>query len=286
MLRVDNAIIRIDEGFKRTSADWSYDHERIESVTLLRRRELNRIKEFLKTDGCLTRFIDDELDGSLEEDCGQCANCIGPLLPTEVQDEGLAQTAVEHYRGESWDEISPRYFMPKENGRSKIKDQRKPEPGRVLSVYGDPGYGELVSRQHGQEDRYSQELVEAAVNHIETVWDPSPAPTWVTAVPSPTNEGTVQDLARRIADGLGLEYVYAVEKVRDIGPQHELANSYQKRWNVEGAFRATEAVRTEPVLLVDDTVGSRWSFTEASLMLRDVGCGPVFPFALAERNRW
>jgi ATP-dependent DNA helicase RecQ len=286
MLRVDNAIIRIDEGFKRTSAEWSYDHERIESVTMLRKQELNRIKEFLKTDGCLTRFIDDELDGSLEEDCGQCANCIGPLLPTEVQDEGLAQTAVEHYRGESWDEISPRYFMPKENGRSKIKEQRKPEPGRVLSVYGDPGYGELVSRQHGQEDRYSQELVDAAVNHIETVWDPSPAPTWVTAVPSPTNEGTVQDLARRIADGLGLEYVYAVEKVRDIGPQHELANSYQKRWNVEGAFMATEAVRTEPVLLVDDTVGSRWSFTEASLMLRDVGCGPVFPFALAERNRW
>lgn len=81
-------------------------------------------------------------------------------------------------------------------------------------------------------------------------------------------------------------FINAVDLAQEMQPQHELANSYQKRWNVEGAFDATEAVQTGPVLLVDDTVGSRWSITEASLMLRDAGSGPVFPFALARRTRW
>ncbi|MFC6718927.1 RecQ family ATP-dependent DNA helicase [Natrialbaceae archaeon GCM10025810] len=286
MLRVDNAVIRVEDGFKRTSADWSYDHDRIDSVTRHRWEELERIKAFTRTDGCLTRFIDDELDGSLEGDCGQCANCAGTFLPADVQDERIVQEAVEHYRAESWSEIDPRYYMPEEDGRSKIEEHRKPEPGRVLSIFGDPGYGEMVSRQQDNDDGYSRELVSAAVHHIEEEWNPSPAPTWVTAVPSPTSGKRVQVLARQIADRLGIEYVQAVVPVKEIRPQHELANSYQKRWNVEGAFEATDAVRSEPLLLVDDTVGSRWTFTEISLTLRDAGSGPVYPFALAERTRW
>ncbi|WP_246308178.1 RecQ family ATP-dependent DNA helicase [Halorarum salinum] len=286
MLRVDNAIIRVDDGFERTSKDWSYDHDRIESVTRHRWEELDRIQEFARTDECLTAFIDDELDGSLEGDCGRCANCTEPVIPTDIEDERLIQAAVEHYRAESWDEISPRYYLPTENGKSKIEKHRKHEPGRVLSVYGDPGYGELVSQSWEQEDTYSQELVSAAVRQIETEWNPTPAPTWVTAVPSPTDWPKVRDLARRIAAGLGLEYVQAVERVKEMRPQHELANSYQKRWNVEDAFDVTEDVRSAPVLLIDDTVGSRWTFTEATFELRDAGSGSVYPFALAERTMW
>lgn len=286
MLRVDNAIIRIEEGFKRTLADWSYDHERIEKVTQQRWNELKRIKEFVNTDKCLTRFIDDELDGNLREDCGQCSNCTGPILPSDVSDAGIVNSAVEHYRSESWDEISPRYYMPDESGRSKIKERRKPEPGRVLSVYGDPGFGDLVSQQHQKRDRYSSDLVDAAVEHYQVEWDPSPEPKWVTAIPSQYGGEKVKDLAQRLASELGLDYIDALLQVKEMQPQHELANSYQKRWNVEGAFTATENVRSESVLLVDDTVGSRWTFTEASLMLRDSGSGPVYPFALAERKMW
>jgi len=286
MLRVDNAVVRIEEGFERTDMEWEYDHERIASVTEQRWRELERIKKYVATDDCLTRFIDAELDGSLTEDCGRCAACIGPLLPTEIQNNGLVDAAVDHYRAASTAEIVPRYYMPTDDGRSKITESRKPEPGRALSIYGDPGYGELVSQQLEQDEAYSQDLVDAAIKYIHQTWAPSPAPTWVTAVPSPTGSEKVVDLAQRIAAGLDIAYVDALDQVKEMQPQHELANSYQKRWNVEGAFAATSGIRADPVLLVDDTVGSRWSFTEASLMLRDAGSGPVFPFALAERKRW
>ena len=286
MLRVDNAVLRVNDGFVRTSTDWSYDYNRFKEVTQQRWEELDRIKNFVQTNGCLTRYIDDELDGNLEHDCGQCANCSETILPAEVQDKKLIQFALEHYQADSWEEISPRKVLPKEGGHSKIEENRLMEPGRVLSVYGDPGYGALVSKQRDGGDRYSQELIDAALIHIETEWMPSPAPTWVTMCPAGNDIEQVHNMAKRIAAGLGLAFIPSMVKVKEVRPQYELANSYQKRWNVENAFEATNEVRDEPVLLINDTVGSRWTFTEASMTLLDAGSGPVFPFALAERTRW
>lgn len=285
ILRVENAVIRVDDGFERTGKDWSYDHERFESITEQRWEELAQIQEFVDTDACLTKFIDDVLDGTLESSCGQCANCTGDFLPSSVRNEDLVQAAVEHYRAESWDKISARYFMPeRDGGKSKIAESRKPEDGRVLSVYGDPGLGKLVQEQKDN-DRYSNQLVDAAVEHIQKDWGPDPEPTWITAVPSYFGKGQVADLAERIADGLGLSYEDVLRKTEETRPQHELANSYQKRWNIEDVFEVTDSVRQEPVLLVDDTVNSRWTLTEAGMTLRDAGSGAVYPFALAERTR-
>jgi ATP-dependent DNA helicase RecQ len=287
ILRVENAVLRVDDGFKRTSKEWQYDHERIESITEQRWRELEQIQEFVETDACLTKFIDDVLDGTMEGPCGQCANCADEFLPSAVQKEELVDEAVEHYRSASWSVISARYYKPERDGdRSKIADSRKPEDGRALTVYGDPGLGELVQEQRGSGEPYSQQLVETAVEHIQTVWEPTPAPTWVTAVPSCDGDDQVSDLASRIAEGLGLPYESALRKVESTDPQHELANSYQKCWNIEDAFEVTDSVRSDPVLLVDDTVNSRWTLMEAGLTLRDDDSGIVYPFALAERSNW
>jgi ATP-dependent DNA helicase RecQ len=286
ILRVENALVRVDDGFERTAKDWEYDNERFEAITEQRWWELAQIQEFVETDACLAKFIDDALDGTMEAPCGQCANCAGAFVPSTVRNNGLVDEAVDHYRSASWSVIDARYYMPeRDGGRSKIADSRKPEDGRALTVYGNPGLGERVREQRNSGQPYDQQLVEAAVEHVQTVWEPTPAPAWVTAVPSRDSD-QVPDLARRIAERLGLPYETALEKVKQTDPQHELANSYQKRWNVEDAFEATAAVRRAPVLLIDDTVDSRWTLTEAAMMLRDSDSGPVYPLALAEQSRW
>lgn len=285
ILRVENAVIRVEDGFERTAKDWEYDHERFESITEQRWDELAQIQDFVETDACLTKFIDDVLDGNLDSPCGRCANCTEDFLPATVRNEELVQAAVEHYRAESWDDISPRYFMPDRAGsKSKIAESRKPEDGRVLSVYGDPGLGALVKDQKDSGDRFSDRLVAAAGDHITEEWKPDPEPTWVTAVPSYSRTDHVTDLAKRIAQRLDLPYEPALRKTEDTRPQHELANSYQKRWNIEDVFEVTESLRQEPVLLVDDTVNSRWTLSEAGMTLRDGGSGVVYPFALAKRT--
>ena len=44
---------------------------------------------------------------------------------------------------------------------------------------------------------------------------------------------------------------------------------------------AEDAILTGPVLLADDVVDSRWTFTVAAWEPRRRGCGPVWPLALA-----
>jgi ATP-dependent DNA helicase RecQ len=45
------------------------------------------------------------------------------------------------------------------------------------------------------------------------------------------------------------------------------------------------AVRSGPVLVIDDVVDSRWTMTVAGSLLRDAGSGAVLPFALADASR-
>jgi len=62
-----------------------------------------------------------------------------------------------------------------------------------------------------------------------------------------------------------------------------MQNSAQQARNLAGAFAVDPWPRViEPVLLVDDMVDSRWTFTLIAALLRAAGSGPVFPVALAE----
>ena len=49
-----------------------------------------------------------------------------------------------------------------------------------------------------------------------------------------------------------------------------------------GAFAVTAPVPSGPVLLVDDTVDSRWTLTEVGARLREAGAEAVLPLVLAQ----
>lgn len=289
VLRLEGAIERTDDGYERTGAAWSYDYERVERVTEQRWRELERIQEYVATDDCLGRFVDDELDGTLRGDCGLCANCVGDFLPNEVRDEGLVEEAIEHYRVHGRHEIEPRRRLPMEPDEQRawasIPDEERLEPGYSLSIWDDPGWGRLVRTGTEEAARFDDRLVDAAAELIRDEWDPDPAPTWVTAVPSTSREGLVVDFATRLGGRLEIPVFETIEQVRETQPQVDMENWYQRFWNVRGAFEANGRVEPGPVLLVDDTVSSRWTLTEVGRVLRRAGSGPVYPFALAERSR-
>jgi ATP-dependent DNA helicase RecQ len=61
-----------------------------------------------------------------------------------------------------------------------------------------------------------------------------------------------------------------------------MENSFQQALNLDGVFKVNlEAKVYSPCLLIDDLVDSRWTFTVASVLLRQVGCTAVYPLALA-----
>lgn len=285
ILQVEGAISREEEGYVRTANPWQYDHQRFEQVTERRWKELERIKQFVGTDECLAQFVDDELDGGLDEPCGQCANCDGNFLPTTVQNEDLIHEAIEHYQNDGWTIIEPRKQRHRRDGsRDQIPESARPEPGRALCIWDDPGWGTEVREGKYEYGRFSDGLVEAAAAFISEEWSLSPEPKWIAAVPSTSTDGVVTDFASRLAKQLEIPFIDCMKKVENTRPQKSLANSYQKCWNVEDAFDTTDRVRRGAVLLVDDVVASRWTLTETAKELRLAGSGPVYPFALAERR--
>ena len=112
-------------------------------------------------------------------------------------------------------------------------------------------------------------------------WEPQPAPTWVTCVPSRRSEHLVPDLARRVAGELGLPFLEVLAPIGSPAPQKTMQNSAQQVRNVVAAFHVVDEVPSGPVLLVDDLVDSRWTLTVVGRLLRLAGSGPVFPVALA-----
>jgi ATP-dependent DNA helicase RecQ len=165
--------------------------------------------------------------------------------------------------------------------RGNIRPELRAEEGRTLSIYGDAGWGRLVSQAKYRDERFDEQLVEAAAELIEQVWQPHPPPAWVTAMPSLRTQ-VVPDFAHRLGERLGLPYRDALVKVRDNPPQKRMENSYQQARNVIDAFRVdSDQLHEGPVLLIDDVVDSRWSFTVCAALLREAGSGAVYPLALA-----
>jgi ATP-dependent DNA helicase RecQ len=279
ILEVEQAVYRKDGLWFRSANRWEYPIERIEAVTAQRRREQQAMAEYVTTGDCLMSFLRQELDDH-PAPCGRCANCADlPIDPTV--DPVLAAKAHDFIRLQPI-VIDPRKQAPYGLTGITLKQHRL-EEGRALARYGDPGWGDLVKSGKSTYGRLDDRLVEASVDLIRR-WGPAPTPTWMTTVPSRTADNVVTDFARRLADALGIDFVDAVVRAADNRPQKEMQNSYQQARNVLDAFRV-QSVRSEPVLLVDDIVDSRWTMTVIGNLLLQKGAGLVYPFAIADAGK-
>jgi ATP-dependent DNA helicase RecQ len=280
VLEVEGAVERMAGGWRRTLAPWAYDTERVERVTALRRAEQAAMVAYAATDGCRMAFLRQALDDPAAESCGRCDNCTGRHMPA-VREQRRVALAVTHLRGSAL-ELPPRRQWPPGLGitPARIPADRQLQPGKVLSVYGDGGWGGMVRRDKYHAGRSSDELVEATVELLGR-WAPEPTPTWVCCVPSIGSPGLVSEFAGRVAVALGLPLHQVVRRVRPGRPQKEMQNSAQQFRNVDGAFEVEGSIPAGPVLVIDDIVDSGWTLTVVGVALRAAGAGPVYPFALA-----
>ena len=276
ILEVEGVVERKAGKWRRTLTPWAYPEARVEAVTVARRREQERMREYLEHSGCLMEFLRGELDDPTAAPCGRCARCVGQRLVAVEIDRELAREAVSFLRGRSLT-LDPRKKWP--DGKN-IPADRRAEPGRILAHYGDGGWGTLVAEEKTA-GAYSDELVLALADLIsKRSFDP--AVEWVTCVPSLRHPGLVPDVAARVAARLRLPFVLAVGKARETPPQKEMNNSAQQYANVQDAFSIVGPVRPAPVLLIDDIVDSGWTLTAIAALLRQTGSGPVHPMLLAQ----
>jgi ATP-dependent DNA helicase RecQ len=255
--------------------------QRAERLNTLRREEQRQMQEYVNLESGHMEFLIRALDGGL----GTIRPPMLPPLPTST-DPALVQEAVA-FLGRTSLPIEPRRQwpgggMPRYHVSGRIAANFQAQPGRALCVWGDAGWGGLVRQGKYRDRRFADELVAACVRLVRE-WNPQPAPAWVTCVPSLRHPDLVPDFARRLAAALNLSFHPVLEKTDDRPEQKTMANSTQQARNIDGSLWVIPGVLpTGSVLVVDDMVDSRWTFTVAAWLLRSHGSGDVWPLALAQ----
>ena len=277
ILEVEGAVEREGSRWRRTLRPWSYDRDRVEAVTALRKLEQRQMLDYISTDRCRMTLLRQYLDDDAAEPCGICDECSDDRIPADLDQNDVRQAAKHLSAAEH--PIEPRKLIP---GSGRIGPDRVLQVGRSLCVWGDGGWSGLVRRGKQVDGRFDDRLVTASAQLIRRGWWSARPPEWVTFVPSLRNPELVPHFAVRLAESLGLVCKDVVTKVRETKPQKTMHNSEQQYANVRGAFRIRRPVPSGPVLLVDDIVDSRWTMTAIGWQLQEAGSGPVYPFALAD----
>jgi ATP-dependent DNA helicase RecQ len=274
-------IVKQGSKWQLTTTDLSGEFwERAKRLTQLRIEEQKQMQEYVKLRSGHMEFLIKALDGNPETGKQPAL----PDLVTDV-DHNLVMQAAAFLRRTSLP-IKPREKwptggLPALNVKGRINPELRAQEGRVLCIWGDAGWGNLVRDGKYTKKHFPDELV-TACSELMREWKPNPAPTWVTCIPSRRHPGLVPDFAQRLAGSLHLPFHAVLERTDDRPEQKTMANSNQQARNVDGslAIKAGKLL-TGPVLLIDDMVDSKWTFTIAAYLLRSNGSGVVFPLALA-----
>lgn len=281
-LIVDNIISKSGSTYSRTLNHWNLDQDKSNMITALRYQELSDMREFVNTDQCYMNYIAEKLDDPYAAECGKCANCIGEEIVSTGFNASTVGAAVTYLKSGRLT-IEPRKQWPAgivaPTGRRILEDERNQE-GRILSIYGDAGWGKIVRKGKYEDEYFSDELVEAAVDLFNS-WDARRNISWITFVPSLRRPELVKSFAQRLALRLGLPLKESIVKVMDAPEQKSFNNSYHQCKNAYDSFRVNHDLLRGGVLLVDDMFDSGWTFTVCGHRLMESGVSEVYPFALA-----
>lgn len=279
-------VVKVGSSWTWTPQEYEHDHARDAELKQRREEERSRFVSFAASSECYMRQVRQELNDSLAEACGQCSNCAGgEIVPSTYREDTLFEA--QRFLNQSEFMFEPRKqwptgALPEYDFTGNIRSEARCEAGICLSCFGDPGIGRWVGDDKHL-GRFRDELVEAAYQGLIRRGVEGRVE-WVTAVPSRRNQA-VPDFAERLASRLEVPFIASVAKVKVTPPQKDQRNSFHQSANLDGAFEVTTA-RKGTVLLVDDMVDSRWTFTIVGALLRQQGADSVIPFALTStQNR-
>ncbi len=285
-LSVENPAPVIKDGslWQRTPVSYHMDHARIRHLTEQRPVEWQEMQSYLEADGCLMQFLAVTLDDENSQSCGRCASCLGRPIVKPSFGHAEAVSAARFLR-QSEMRLDCNKQVAKDaftayNFRGNLAVELRAKTGRILSRWGDAGWGQTVADDKIQ-GHFRDELVDAVAEMLRDRWQPDPSPEWVTCVPSQNHPDLVPGFARRLAAVLGLSFLPVVSKTRHNEPQKAQQNKFHQCRNLDGAFQIAGSAPEGPVLLLDDIVDSGWTMTVIAALLRQSGSGPVWPVALA-----
>lgn len=286
-----------NEGFVRKESDkyystaksYIYPEKRYQTITKVRRSEVDEMHKLIETKECLSRFAVNLLDDTEATNCGKCYNCTSQdILPNlSISDESIAKSSKFLENNEQTEiKAKQKYYDLDSCKNVTLKFIMK--PGICLSKYGKPHYGELVQKGkypgEGKKAGYSEELVIKSAEILSKLIKENEIKC-ITFVPS-LRSTIVKDFAERLAQRTELTFLELLKK-EQAEQQKQMKNSFYQCCN---AFKSFFAVERSPmpkkVLLIDDMVDSGWTLCACGTKLMEKGCQEVYPFALANSSNY
>lgn len=282
-LQNDGFIRKEKSYYYLTPKKFVYNKEHYEMITAIRKHEVEQMKCLAGTQECYSRYIVSCLDDKTAHNCGHCANCLGKeFLPSAVSQKFIH--IAEEFVNKLIIPIEPRKMWVNSSVTTASKIAHINQQGFCLSKYGDAGYGELVKQgKHSKEMRFCDQLVGKTVEILRPFIQEHEI-THICCVPSLRSE-LVKDFAIRVAEALKLEFEDILKKT-SAQQQKEMENSAHQCANAYQSFFIKENV-TVPrnILLIDDIVDSKWTFTVCGYRLMEAGAENIYPFALADSSK-
>ena len=260
----------------------------------LKRKQYDRMKDFINYDGCLMSFISAELDDPFVRNCGRCSWCRNTHTSIVPSPEEIREAAdyinYPYLVDPASNLIKPREKLPSLRSISQQYDFLNNE-GYFLAKY-QVGLGELVKRDKYFAGEFSEQLVSALGDMIKFLIREQAVVSEnvvVTYVPSLKRPSLVRDLAEKLSKILNIPCVATLKKIQDNQEQKSMLNSEQQFQNVSSAFAVSpsciDQIRDKNIYLIDDMVDFRWTFTWCGILLHSQGgVKSVTPFALADTS--
>lgn len=283
LLDLHNVIAKVDSKYIKTMNKYNYQDFKVEQILKARYNELDFMEEYIKTDKCYMKFIANELDDNSCGECGKCCNCIGKEYFESIIDNNTLKKAEDFMKNRSI-KIKIKKQWPAgtfDDKRKNISKEELNEVGRILSYYGDFGFGKLVERNKYVDGYFCDELVEASVDLIKNKWTELERVDCVTAVPSIRRPELVKLFAIRVAQKLKVPFLDIITKPNETPEQKTMENTNMQSKNAYNAFQVNGIIKYENVLLIDDMIDSGWTLTACGALLKRNGAKKVFPYALA-----
>jgi len=278
VLAVDEVVTKSRNGWEATGRAWYFDKQKWSDLRRVRSAEADLMRRYAHGDGCLMEFLQRALDDPDPRPCGRCSVCDRRLpAPGARPSSELVEAARRFFRGRDV-VIEPRklWVSGLAGRKGKIAGVA---PGRALAFADDPAWGDVLRVLWQRDAPAPQEVLDGLVQ-VLVRWSASwQRPVAVVAMPSRRFPLLVGSLAEQVARVGRLPLVDALG-VSGPPPTAEAASAVRAR-DLLARTSVRDGVSFDgPVLLVDDTVRTRWTVTVASALLADVGASQVMPLAV------
>src|SRR5918998_1424141 len=278
ILARDGVVERRSGGWVATGQPWYFDEAKWTALRQVRAAEAGLMRTYAHGNGCLMQFLQQALDDPEQRPCGRCSVCTGELpAPGARPATETVDAARGFFRGQDV------VVEPRKQWASGLPDRKgriaSLAAGRALAYADDPAWSAELA-ELWRSDRAAPPPVLDGLVEVLKRWSRSwERPVAVVAMPSRRFPTLVDSLARHLATVGRLPLVDALA-VTGPPPSADSSSSVRAK-DLLYRTNLREGVRFDgPVLLVDDTIRTRWTVTVAGSLLVEAGATSVLPLAV------